>query len=107
MNQRDIVWGFVNGDEPPQRQQSSVTHKSGVLYSYNTPIAIHLGGKQIAMNLVNYSVTTKKMQNWLKKDLEDAGYQPNGQFHEVREVFGGPRLPKHMQIWEINNGETA
>ena len=79
MKNQEVISKFVNFAE--SAATVNVRSTGDKLFNYETCIAQRHGGK-IIVNVTRYSVTTSKMQNYLRCEL--SGY-------DVTEVTGVPR----------------
>lgn len=79
MRQQEVISKFVNFAE--SAATANVLSTGDKLFNYATCIAQRHGGK-IIVNVTRYSVTTSKMQNYLRRELSD---------YDVIEVTSVPR----------------
>jgi hypothetical protein len=99
MNQRDIAAAFA-------RRESGVSYsamaiKYPIIYSYATPMAVHIDGHTVIVNRNRYSVTTSKHQGMIGAALSMAGYRNTGDTDAYHHVgWYNPDYQSPFEVWK-------
>lgn len=72
MKNIDVIKAFIEGKAAHSSNWNLISG-SNALINYRTALAQRTPNGNIIVNITKYSVTTSKIQNWLLRELENAG----------------------------------
>lgn len=96
----EVADAFLDGAN--MKGHGSIEAREGILYSYNTPIAIKTADG-VWVNLESFSVTTSKHQGALKNEMEARSMRPADKYlyakHLLDYMPGRLAEDDEFQLW--------